>query len=325
MQKRAARKAARGGRALLSGLVRCARCARMMHIFYGSTPTHAHRYQCVGDAAGGGMCVGIGGVRVDQAVTRSLLEAISDHAVEAAIVAEERFAHAQDDAQRSLTRELEAAQYEASLAARRYEVVDPVQRLVARELESRWNAALERIAQLEERIAVLAAEAVQRRPLDKAALLALAQDLPSVWNTPDTDARTKQRIVRILIHEVVIDLDDRADEVVLTIHWVGGRHTEVRMARVKTGRYPSDRRPSAVIVMRKLGGKWPDRQLAVTMNRMRCQTADGGSWTTVRVKELRERLKIPPFDPQTVGEETITVDETARRLKICVGSVSSDP
>lgn len=162
MQKRAARQAARGGRALLSGLVRCARCARMMHIFYGSTPTHAHRYQCIGDAAGGGMCVGIGGMRVDRAVTRSLLEAISDHAVEAAVVAEKRFAHAQDDVRRSLVQELEAAQYEASLAARRYEAVDPAKRLVARELESRWNVALERIAQLEERIAVLVAETALR-------------------------------------------------------------------------------------------------------------------------------------------------------------------
>ena len=142
-----------------------------------------------------------------------------------------------------------------------------------------------------------------------------------MWNAPTTDTRTKQRIVRILVLEVLIDLDNAADEVVLTIHWIGGRHTEVRIPRVKTGRYPIDRHPSPVVVMRKLGGKWPDKELATTMNRMRCKHPSGGAWTTMRVRELRERLKIAPFDPNAAGEETITVDETARRLKICVGSV----
>ena len=321
MQKRTSRKGARGGRALLTGLARCGRCARMMRIFYGSQASHAHRYQCIGEHIGNGICLGIGGVRVDQAIARALLEVVSDYAVKAAILAEERFAHAQDDVQKALLHELEEAQYEASLASRRYEAVDPAKRLVARELESRWNAALERVAQLQERLAGMQASCAQRRPVDRAALLALAQDLPAVWNAPNADARTKQRIVRVLILEAIIDLDDTADEVVLTIHWIGGRHTEVRIPRVKTGRYPADRHPSPVVVMRKLGGKWPDKELATTMNRMRCKHPDGGAWTKMRVQQLRERLKIAPFDPNAAGEKTITVDETARRLKICVGSV----
>ncbi len=119
----------------------------------------------------------------------------------------------------------------------------------------------------------------------------------------------------------MIDLDDASNEAVVTIHWNGGRHTEVRIARVRTGRYPEDRYPSPVEVIRKLAGQWSDQQLAVTMNRMRCKSADGQSWTTVRVRELRERLGIAPFDPSAPREETISVDETARRLKICVGSV----
>jgi hypothetical protein len=73
--------------------------------------------------------------------------------------------------------------------------------------------------------------------------------------------------------------------------------------------------------MRKLGGQWPDRELAVTMNRMRCKSADGQTWTTVRVRELRERLGIAAFNPDESTRKTISVDETAHRLKICVGSV----
>ena len=84
----------------------------------------------------------------------------------------------------------------------------------------------------------------------------------------------------------------------MTIHWNGGRHTELRVSRVRCGRYPEDRRPSPVEVVR-----------------------NGKAWTTVRVRELRERLGITPFDPQVARVETISADETATRLGIRVGSV----
>lgn len=323
MQKRASRKAARGGRALLTGLLRCGRCGRMMHVFYGMRSGHAHRYQCRGDDAhvGAGLCIGIGGVRVDHAIAAHILEAISPLAVEAAIQAAEQVTQADDDVRQAVRRELEEARYEASLAARRYEAVDPAKRLVARELESRWNAALERVAQLEQRLARMDAAAASRPEIDRDGLLALAHDLPAAWNAPGATMRTKQRLTRILIQEVVIDLDDAAHEAVVTVHWTGGRHTEIRVARTRSGRYPEDRHPGPVEVIRKLGGQWPDRDLAVTMNRMRCKTGADESWTTVRVRALRERLGIADFDPTILRPETISVDETAHRLKICVGSV----
>ncbi|MBP2312964.1 recombinase family protein [Azospirillum soli] len=323
MQKRASRKAARGGRALLTGLVRCGHCGRMMRVFYGMRSGHAHRYQCRGDDAhvGAGLCIGIGGVRIDRAVVAQMLEAVSGRAVEAALLAADQMAKADDDVRQALQRDLEGARYDASLAARRYDLVDPAKRHVVRELEARWNTALERVAQIERRLADLDAQAAARPRIDREALMRLAHDLPAAWNAPTTDARTRQRLTHILVHEVVIDLDDAANEAVVLIHWVGGCHTEVRVPRVKTGRYPADRRPSPVEVMRKLGGQWPDRELAVTMNRMRCKTEDGETWTTVKVCALRERLGIAPFDPADHPAPTIGADEAASRLGICVGSV----
>src|SRR5213078_2189441 len=87
MQKRTQRKSARGGRALLTGLVRCGRCGRMMRVFYGTQSGHAHRYHCRGDDShvGGYLCIGIGGVRIDRAVAAQIVEAVSEHAVDAAI------------------------------------------------------------------------------------------------------------------------------------------------------------------------------------------------------------------------------------------------
>jgi DNA invertase Pin-like site-specific DNA recombinase len=317
------RKSARGGRALLTGLLRCGRCGRMMRVFYGSKAGDAHRYQCVGDRAhvGGSLCLGIGGARVDRAIAARILEAVSPLAIDAAIQAAERVAEADRDVRQALTHELDEARYEASLAARRYEAVDPAKRLVARELEARWNAALERSAELERRLDHLQGATASRPQIDRSSLMELAHDLPAAWNAPTTSARARQRLTRILIQEVVIDLDDASHEAVVTIHWNGGRHTELRVARRRDGGYPEGQHPSPVEVIRKLGGQWPDRELAVTMNRMRSKTSDGQSWTVMRVRELRERLGVQAFDPSLPRIETITVDETARRLEICVGSV----
>jgi hypothetical protein len=295
----------------------------MMRVSYGTRSGRAHRYQCRGDDAhiGADLCIGIGGVRIDGAVVGQMLEAVSGRAVEAALLAAEQVTRANDDVRQAVGRELEGARYDASLAARRYELVDPAKRHVVRELEARWNTALERVAQVERRIAELEAQAASRPRIDREALMRLAHDLPAAWNAPTTDARTQQRLTHILVQEVVIDLDEAANEAVVRIHWVGGRHTEVRVPRAKAGCHPEDRRPGAVEVLRKLGGHWPDRELAVTMNRMRCRTEDGGTWTTVRVAQLRERLGIAPYDPRDHPVPTVSADEAASRLGICVGSV----
>ena len=154
MQKRASRKAGRGGRALLTGIARCGRCGRMMRVFYGSAASSSHRYLCRGgtDQSGGRACIGIGGMRVDRAVAAQLIEAVSGHAVEAALRAAEQVTEADAAIRQALIRELEEARYEATLAGRRHEAVDPDKRLVARELEARWNAALENVAEIEGRI-----------------------------------------------------------------------------------------------------------------------------------------------------------------------------
>ena len=231
MKMRALRKSGRGGRALLTGL---ARCARMMRVFHQGRSDHPYRYQGRGDANGAGLCNGIGGLRIDRAVAARILDAVSPHAVEAALEAAEQADRAASERRHALERELEEAEYEASLAARRYELVDPAKRHVARELEARWNTALERVEQIAHRLVGLDEERASRPAVDRAALIARAQDLPAVWNAPTTSAGTKQLLIRTLIEEVVIDLDDKANEAVLTVHWAGGRHSGTRVPQRKT-------------------------------------------------------------------------------------------
>lgn len=323
MQKRAARKSGRGGQALLSGMARCARCGRMMRVFYKTGTDQSHRYQCRGDDGhvGAGLCIGAGGRGIDAAVASQLLEAVSGRAIEAALMAGQQAARAQETVRLAVERELEEARYAAALAERRYEHVDPAKRHVARTLEARWNAALEQIARIEHKLERVKAENCPNPRIDPTILKRLASDLPFAWNAAGTDARARQRLVRLLIEEVVIDIDEQKNEFILLLHWIGGRHTEVRLARRKTGRYPPGKKLEADEVLRKLGGHWPDRELAVTLNRMRCRTEDGETWTTVRVAALRDRLAIPPYDPEAEIPKTISVDAAAKRLGICVASV----
>jgi hypothetical protein len=127
--------------------------------------------------------------------------------------------------------------------------------------------------------------------------------------------------VHLLICEVVVDRDAAADQTVKTIHWQGGQHTPVRVARVRTGRRSDVHRPAAVEVVRTLAGHFSDRSISRTMNRTGCRSLPGQSWTTARVSELRERLGIPAFDLSIERPKTISVEETALRLGVGVDSV----
>ena len=292
----------------------------MMRVFYGMGKGHAHRYQCRGDDGhvGAGLCIGAGGVRVDRAIALQLLEAVSDRAVEAAIFASDQIERSTNDIIAAAERDLEGARYEASLAARRHELVDPAKRFVARELEARWNGALEKVVEIERRIEELRANAAGRPKIDRAALMRLAHDLPTAWNAPTADTRTKQRLIHILIQEIVCDVDNVANAVVLLVHWTGGRHSEIRVPKVKTYWGPGGSASSAVEAIRKLASRWGDRDIAVSLNRMRCKTGDGKTWTTVRVRDTRERLGIP--EGRHADDGMISLAKAAERLKICIGS-----
>lgn len=258
MKKRADRKSARGGRALLTGLLRCARCARMLRVFYGSRAGNSHRYICRGAEMHGAMrpCIGVGGVRVDRAVTQQLMLAVAPLAIEAAISAAQVAAAQSNEKLDATRRDLEDATYNARLAQRRHEAVDPDRRLVARELERRWEHALEQVREVEGRLQTLTQQIARAPKIDREQLLSLARDLPRVWNSSADDMRPKQRIVRALIQEVVVDVDDTQREVVVVVHWTGGRHTELRVARNQS--YYPKKTANAVDAIRALAPRWSD-------------------------------------------------------------------
>lgn len=315
-------KAGRGGRALLSGMMRCRRCGHMMYISYLGKGGIIPRYDCTAAhlRRGERRCLSFSGLWVDQAVAKEVLQAISGNAVEAALEAAAQMEQRRHELRQALTLELEQARYEARLAERRYEAVDPDQRLVAGELEARWNTALQKTRALEQKLQEFDVE-IKNVPLpSKELLLSLAQDLPAVWNAPSTDMRLKQRIMRILIEEIIADVDENKREIVLLIHWAGDRHSELRLKKRETGQHRRCTSMEAVEVVRQMAGRFTDEAIAVTLNRLGMHTGIGNTWDKNRVYSLRHHHQFPNFDPQQPRSK-ITLKEAARRLQVSEGSV----
>lgn len=311
------RKTGRGGQALLSGTLRCQQCGRMLRVRYGGTDGSKYRYLCRRDEAevadGKVFCLTVSGPRVDRVLSEELLRVVEPRAIEAALQVTARWQEEQEQVRRARALELEQARYEATLAARRYEQVDPDNRLVAGELEARWNASLSRVAALEQ-VLQQSPEPAPAGVSNPEQLMVLARDLPRVWNAPTTDSALKQRIVSILIREVIIGVDAKTNEVVLTTHWVGEQHSEVRLGRRRDTRSPRVRLGPEEVV-KKMAGRWPEREIALTLNRLRLRTSSGDRWTQVRVRSMRQRLGLPEFDAnQAAG--TVNLAAAAARLAV---------
>ena len=292
------------GDALLAGLVRCRRCGRKLTVRYTGAKHNIPRYSCYRGQLDNGepRCIAFGGLRVDDAIEEALLQVVGPGAIEAAIQAQGEAAERRDRVRETLVRDLEAARYATARAFRQYDATDPANRLVAGELEARWNAALARQADIEAKIAGHDALAVPRQTATPVSFATLADNLQAVWTAPTTDARLKKRIVRTLIHEVIADIDADASQIVLIIHWIGGVHTELRLPRRRRGQRNSTP-PDIVKAVKQLALIANDDIIAAILNRNGLLTGNGNRWNRERVCALRSHRRIPVYRPASDGIE----------------------
>jgi DNA invertase Pin-like site-specific DNA recombinase/predicted DNA-binding transcriptional regulator AlpA len=303
--------AAKLGRALLAGIVRCRRCGRRAVIGYtGSKRTP--RYTCFrgNRTHGDPKCFSFSGVDVDQRVSEVIIEALQPAAAEATLRAAAQQTEREQELQSVLRTELKAARYACQRAQRQYDAVDPDNRLVADELERRWNTALGCVQEIEKRIEEQEAERRQRCALPCAEVFSsLAEDLESIWNHPSTDHRLKKRIVRTLIEEVIADVDDATGTIVLLLHWKGGVHTELRVPKLRPGQKRDSSPVDITEVIRMLSLVCSDTDVARWLNMNDVPTARGTRWTRDQVTSFRSQRKICRYSPevrQASGIMTLT-------------------
>jgi DNA invertase Pin-like site-specific DNA recombinase len=316
--------AAKKGLALLAGLLRCRRCGRKMIVHYSGSDHKVLRYSCQSGWAHDAelKCISFGGIPVDDALSVQILGVVQPAAVEAALMAREQACQAADEVLAALQRDLEAARYAAGRAEKQFQAADPDNRLVADELERRWEATLQRVEEVEQRICQHTANGNVSVVADAAAWQHLGEDLELVWRDPACDARVKKRIVRTLIQEVVADVDTAAGEIVLVIHWQGGVHTELRVRRRRRGCHGNETAKDIVAAVRVLARVCADKDIAGHLQRNGLRTGKGNRWTAARVVALRHRNDIACYHAETRrAEGWLTLSEAAAFLGIAPGTL----
>lgn len=315
----ACRGAAREGSALLQGVFRCARCGHKLHVAYRGRDGRAPRYYCLtgNKQQGTPSCLSFGAVKAEQAVVDTVLEACQPLGVEASLRA--LAAGEAEQAQRKRTLELavERLRYETDLARRQFDAVDPANRLVAAELETRWNAALARLAEAESRMQAELQSTNALTEQQRARLLALGEDLRTAWHDPAATVMIKKRILRTVLNEIIVDLNHGTHTIEMRLHWAGGVHTELKIPKNKPGCHSRATSQDIIELVRELAKVQTDSHIAATLNHLGLRSGPGNTWNQTRVKHFRHYHQIPVYveDP---ARTWMTMNEAAETLKVGV-------
>jgi excisionase family DNA binding protein len=219
----------------------------------------------------------------------------------------------QAEHRRIIELELQQAQYEAALAERRYAACDPDNRLIAAQLEKSWEAALRRVESCQTRLT--AAQAADRDVI-LPDFVGLADDLNAAWNAPGVTTRARQQLLRALIADIIADVDEATREVILTIHWRGGQHSQLRVRKPKSGEHGCRTSEEALAVMRAMATRWSDQDIAASLNRMGMPTGQRKTWTAHRVSSVRRVNGIHAYRSAEKNGEWLTLSEAAAKLGV---------
>jgi hypothetical protein len=222
---------------------------------------------------------------------------------------------------RQLELALEQARYEAARAQRQYDAADPENRLVAGELERRWNERLVTVRNLEVEIDRLDAE--KEPTLTEAEcerLMALGKDLVQAWESPGATSETRKKIIRTVISEIIVDIV--GDTLALIIHWQGGDHTRLVVKKNRPGQTRWSTDADVVDLVRALARQMPDETIASVLNRSRKATGYGNSWTRGRICSLRRQYNIPIYrEGERADRGEVTLNEAAAALAISTTTI----
>jgi DNA invertase Pin-like site-specific DNA recombinase len=316
----AAQGAVRNGAALLPGLLRCGHCGRKLKVRYRMDLTTV-QYYCVRpieEDNAGRTCTVISGNRLERAVGEEVLRILTPVGIDAALSAIDSGRDRHRDQRRQAELALEAARYEAGLARRQYDQVDPDNRLVAGELERRWNERLVTVQRLEAQLAAMVDDTAGRlSTAERDELMRLGTDLPCAWNDPSSSVEIKKRIIRTVVREIVVRAED--NRLHAMIHWHGGDHTALDVATKVRGRWRDIQEAGAeaetAALITALVRMMPDSSIAAVLNRLGRRTVGGLSWTADRVQLFRNEHHLLAYrDGERIARGELVLDEVVREL-----------
>ncbi len=226
----------RDGPALLAGLVVCGRCGKKMTVRYqrGGGGRLRPAYVCARDKNdyGDSQCQQLAGTCVDEYVTALLLKAMEPAALEVSLAAAGQVEEQRAQVDRIWRQRIERAEHAAERARRQYQLAEPENRLVVRQLEKDWEAALAECQRLSEEYDRFTA--TRPRVLtaaEREQIRLLAADIPAVWDAPTTTVADRKKLIRHLVEQVRIAVAGASEKVDVDIAWVGGHHTQGQVVR----------------------------------------------------------------------------------------------
>src|SRR3954452_11650013 len=319
--------AARAGRALLQGLIRCGRCGRRMQVGYSGKTLVPH-YRCVraNQLYGAKRCQSVGGRRIEQVVLDHVFQALRPAAIEATLRA---LAHANDDHAarvRSAELELERAHIHADRARRQFDACEPENRLVARTLEREWEQRLDDVRRAERALAEITAK--RPDPLNGEEIewcRRAGADLRQVFDAPTTSDRERKQLLRAILTDVIVTVDRESEphHAQLRIVWEGGAATEHTVPLPRTGSHTRRTDQDTIALVRRLAEHYPDKQIAAILARQGRRTGTGKPFTAHRVAGLRAYHKIPtgPIRPAPQDGDVVTIATAASELGVSTATV----
>ena len=285
--------AVRKGHGLLASLLRCKRCGHKLNVRYWGKSGTIPRYLCSGNySSGGSYCIGFGGKAADKAIEHEVLGVISPMGIDASITAIEHLNDNNNDQLNSLKRQYQQAEYESKRAFNQYDHVDPNNRLVADNLEQRWNEKLNCQEEIRQRIVD---SQVSQRPLsdqDKESLTHLGQNFSVVWLNPQCDIAIKKKIIRTLIKEIIVDIDEQNELLKFIIHWHGGSHTTIDVPRPMPANKAHKTTDEDADIIIKMSKRYDDTEIAKVLSKLGRTTGKGHNWNKHNVGTMRRRLGI---------------------------------
>ena len=303
--------APRKGAGLLVGLLRCGHCGRKLQVNYWGRQGTTPRYVCRGTNRGTGTgCLGFGGGRIEREVEQQVLATISPLGIEASILSINSITESLAEKLTMLERRLEQLRYEAGRAFEQYNETDPKNRLVAAELERRWNDKLSAVAEAEQ---ALENARQSNFDLDEEAILRLEHlgaHFEEAWNSPECSTVLKKKIIRTVIKEVLVRRQDAY--LVFVIHWAGGIHTEARIHQSSAQKTSSD----ALEIIQALASKYDDATIAGVLSKNGSRTGQGNRWTQARVGFVRQRYNIKPDFASAESRGLLTMIKAAKHCGV---------